>query len=375
MSVSTASRGTMSRQSKIVIIAMTVLFGSIFAVLQFKQHMIRQYMANYTPPPVTVAAASAKQEQWDELLKSVGTIKAVNGVDITSQVGGLIREIYFASGLSVTENQVLVQLDDSVEQANLRSYDAQLQLAKINYKRDKKLIASRAISKTDFDTVEAKLKDAQAQVERTKALIEQKRILAPFPGQLGIRQLNVGDYVNTGDQLVTLQALDFLHVDFYVPEQHFPRLHVGQSIRFKVQAFGGRVFSAKVSAVNAKVDQKTRNILVRASFSNSENELLPGMFANVSIILTEQRPVVTVPQTAISYSLHGDSVFMIKDQGKDDAGQPIQSVERRYVTVADRRLERASITQGVAAGDVIVTAGQLKLNNGAQVRIDNSVKL
>ena len=365
----------MTRQMKTVLIASILLFGAILGFVQYKQYMIDQYMANYTPPPISVSAEPAKAETWDNTIKSVGTIKAVNGVDITSEVGGLIKEMYFASGQDTKKGQVLVQLDDSVEQANLRSFDAQLQLAKINYNRDKKLLASRAISKTDFDTVEAKLKDVRAQVERTKALIAQKRILAPFSGHLGIRQLNVGDYVNTGDHLVTLQALESLHVDFYVPEQYFPQLYTGQLIRFTVQAFGDRVFAAKVTAINAKVDQNTRNILVQASFDNKGKELLPGMFANISVILAAQQSVVTVPQTAIDYSLYGDSVFMVKQQGKDESGEMIQIVERRYVKVGDRRDQRAAIAQGLVEGEVVVTAGQLKLNNGARVVIDNSVTL
>lgn len=364
----------MKRQMKVTLSALAILFGGIFGFIQVKQYFVAQYIASYQPPPVTVSAEVVQQESWDDFIKSVGTLRAVNGVEITSEVGGLIKEIYFASGIDVTENQVLVQLEDQVEQANLASFSAQLKLARINYSRDKRLLKSKAISKTDFDTVEAKLKDAEAQVERTRALIEQKRIHAPFYGRLGIRQLNVGDYVNTGDQLVTLQALDYLHVDFYLPEQYVPKLSPGQLVRFAVQAYADRVFEAKVSAINSKVDRNTRNVQVRATLTNDAHELLPGMFANVSIILAEQQAVITVPQTAISYSLYGDSVFIISD-GKDEEGKPIQVVERRYVTVADRRAKRVSIAEGLEPGDMVVTSGQLKLNNGAKVQINNDIVL
>ena len=364
----------MKRQMTVALGSLAILLGIIFGVIQAIQWTIGQGLANYTPPPVAVSAEVARQEQWDRYIKSVGTLVAVNGVDITSEVGGLIKQIYFASGIDVTQGQVLVQLDDTVERANLRSYDAQLKLASINYERDKKLLSSRAISKTDFDTVEAKLKDAEAQVERTRALIEQKQVKAPFAGRIGIRQLNVGDYVNVGDQLVTLQALDYLHVDFSVPEKYFPQLHNGQLVRFRVKAFGERVFEAKVTAINSKVDENTRNIRVRASFNNDAQELVPGMFANVSIVLQSQQEVITVPETAVSYSLYGDSVFVVSESTSEE-GEVIKTVERRYVTVSDRRNQRVAITDGVNGGETIVTSGQLKLNNGASVVIDNSVAL
>jgi membrane fusion protein (multidrug efflux system) len=364
----------MKRQMTVAIGSLAVLLGLVFGVLQLTKTLISEGLANYQPPPVTISAEASRLESWDIFIKSVGTVTAVNGVEITSEVGGLIREIFFASGIDVTEDQVLVQLDDRVEQANLRSFAAQYNLAKINYDRDKKLLANRAISKTDFDTVAAKLKDAEAQAERTRAQIEQKQIRAPFSGRLGIRQLNVGDFVSTGDQLVTLQALDYLHVDFYLREQYVPKLFPGQKVQFTVQAFDDRVFDAKVSAINAKVDANTRNILLRATFNNDSLEIVPGMFANLKIILTEQQEVVSVPQTSISYSLYGDSVFVVTD-AKDELGESYQTVSRRYIKVSGRRLDRVAISEGLKAGERVVTAGQLKLNNGAKIKVDNSVAL
>lgn len=361
----------MTKQMTLTIALLTLLFGGIFAFLQGKQYLIDQYLADYQPPPVTIPAEPVLVERWDSYLKSIGTLKAVNGVEITSEIGGLIKEIFFTSGIEVKKNQRLVQLDDSVEQANLRSNAAQLKLAQINHRRDKKLLTSRAISKTDFDTVEAKLVDAEAQVEKTKALIEQKRIYAPFDGRIGIRLVNVGDFVSTGDQLVTLQAIDSLHVDFSVPEQFFPLLYPDQLVRFTVKAFANRVFEAKVTAVNSKVDQNTRNILVRAIFDNSAKELVPGMFANVNIILAQQQEVVTVPQTAISYSLYGDSVFVVTSNGVDQEGNALHTVQRRYIKVSHRRSERVAIADGLAEGEIVVTAGQLKLDNDTRVLIDN----
>ncbi len=364
----------MKRQMTVAVGSLIILLGIVFGVLYGTQKIISDGLANYSPPPVAISASPAELESWDVYVKAVGTLSAVNGVEITSEVGGLIKEIYFASGIDVEEDQVLVQLEDKVEQANLRSYSAQLQLAKINYERDKKLLNNRAISKTDFDTVAAKLKEAEAQVERTRALIEQKQIRAPFSGRLGIRKLNVGDYVTSGDELVTLQSLDYLHIDFFVPEQYFPRLFAGQAVRFSVQAFPGRVFTAKVTAINAKIDQDTRNIQVRASINNDAFELLPGMFANMQIVLEQNQPRVTVPQTAIDYSLHGDSVYIVVEKNQD-TGESVHMVERRYITLGERRNHRVAIIDGVTQGEQVVTTGQLKLNNGARVNIDNSVEL
>lgn len=364
----------MKKPMAIMLAVVIVLFGGVFAWIEFKQYMIDKYLASYTAPPVTVSAAPAAQEQWQGFIKSVGTIRAENGVDISSEVGGLVRTIHFSSGSEVKEGEILVQLDDSVEQANLRSFHAQYELAKINFERDKKLLKNRAISKTDFDTVEAQLKDALAQVERTRALIEQKRIHAPFSGRLGVREINVGDYVSSGDHLVTLQAHQLLYIDFYVPEKYVPKLFVGQRVEFNVQAFDDKHFVGVVSAINSKVDQNTRNILVRASYNNQDGELVPGMFANVSIILSEVRDVVVVPQTAISYSLYGSSVFVVNAK-TDENGNPLQVVERRYIQVGERRDKRVALLAGIKAGEIVVTAGQIKLTNGAKIKVDNSIKL
>lgn len=360
----------MKRRLAIMLLVLALVFGGIFGWHAFVGHMTDQYLASYQPPPVAVEVEAARAEQWDRTISAVGTLNAVNGVDITTEVGGLIQEIYFASGQEVNEDQVLVQLEDRVEQATLKSYLAQLKLAQINFQRDQRLLASKAISKTDFDTSEAKLRDIEAQVERTRALIEQKRIRAPFNGRLGIRLINVGEYVNSGHKLVTLQSLDYLNVDFRVPEQYLPLLHFGQRVAFKVKAFGSRTFDARISAVNAKVDQDTRNILVRASFANEQKDLVPGMFADVKVVLNEPRQLVTLPQTAINFSLYGDSIYVVEDSGEnDESGEPILRVTRRYVTVGERQGGRVSIREGLNAGAKVVISGQLKLNDGARVSI------
>lgn len=357
----------MKTRLAILLLILAVVFGGIFGWNAVVAYMADRYLETYEPPPLRVEVQPVRAEQWHSTLNTVGSLNAVNGVDITTEVSGLIQEIYFASGQEVDEEQVLVQLEDGVEQATLKSFLAQLKLARINYERDRRLIESKAISKTDFDTSEAKLRDIEAQVERTRALIEQKRIRAPFSGRLGIRLINVGEFIDGGHKLVTLQSLDYLNVDFRIPERYFPRLYFGQEVLFRVKAYGTRQFRARVSAINAKVDTDTRNILVRASFANDDKSLVPGMFADLQVILAAERPVLTVPQTAISYSLYGDSVYVLR--ARDDESESGLVAQRRYVEVGARQGGRVAISKGVEEGERVVVSGQLKLSDGTRVKI------
>lgn len=383
----------MRKRMAYMVISLAIIFGGIFGVIAVKKKMINDYMANYTPPPVTVSAYPAKQRVWERHIKSIGTLYAVNGVDIASEVGGIVRDINFLSGERYKKGAVLINLDDRIEQANLKSLLAQQQLARIIHSRDKKLLETHAISKTDFDTVEAKLKDVDAQVERTRAVIALKQITAPFDGQLGIREVNIGQYLNVGESIVTLQDLSSLYIDFSLPEKYLPDISIKQRVRFSVAAYQGENFSGEVSAINAKVDGDTRNILVRALINNADKKLLPGMFASLQLVMEKQETVVSVPQTAISYSLFGNSVFVVtdkqmtekkitekkveKDANEDKGSKGLAGlvVERVYVKVGRQKGDEIAIIEGVSVNQLVVTAGQLKLSNGASVLIDNSIKL
>lgn len=377
----------------ITLLTLAIVFGSVFGWIEFRDRMVDSFMAAYVPPAVGVEAEAAAATQWDNTLAAIGTIQAVNGVDITTEVAGLVHEIYFASGQAVEEGDVLIQLDDVVERANLKSFKAQLRLARINFDRDARLLSTNAISRTNFDKVEATLHDMQAQVESTEATIAQKKIKAAFSGRLGIRQVNVGEFINTGDDIVTLQALDELLIDFSVPEQYFPKLFVGQALRFTVPAFGDRIFEATLTSINSKVDEATRNIQVQGSFGNIDQSIVPGMFANVTVVLDQLQDIIAVPQTAISYSLYGDSVFVVGEEELKlktpdttvnllgftfdlsvihKMEQPPERglvVRRRYVKLGQRQAEQVAIREGITAGEMIVTAGQLKLNNGTRVTV------
>lgn len=357
----------------VMALALLVVFGLIFGFIGYKRQMINEFLADMSLPPVTVASATVSEDQWASYLKAVGTLKAVNGVDLMSETEGVVRKLHFESGQQVIAGAPLFQLDDRVEKANLKSLQAQLKLAEINYARDKRLLGNRAISKTDFDKVNAQLKDVQAQVERTKVYIAQKLVKAPFDGRLGISEVNLGQYVKKGDHLVTLQALDSLHVDFSVPEQYLPKLTAGQVMQCWIQAYPDKVFNGVISAVNAKVDDNTRNVWVRAVIENQDATLIPGMFANVQITVDEPRTVLTVPETAISYNLFGNVVYQIAQRSTDESKTELY-VEQVFVEVEESRDKRVAVS-GLEAGQEIVAAGQLKLNQGDTVVINNSVEL
>jgi membrane fusion protein (multidrug efflux system) len=357
-----------------MIVALVIIFGLIFGAIYGKKVFIGKMMASYVRPPVTVSADAAVVDSWERTVSAVGTLQAQQGADLSAEVKGVVRNIAFHAGDVVAKGAILVELDDRVEQANLKSLEAQLRLAEINFDRDKRLISSRAISKTDFDTVEARLKDAQAQVERTRALIDKMHIRAPFDGRVGMALVKVGQYVSDGDALVTFQSTDALYLEFSLPERYFQQLTLGQSVHFVTDSYPGRVFDATVSGINVKVDDNTRSILVRADVSAVDAELLPGMFANIDVVLERDVAGITVPQTAITYSLYGNSVFLIHEtNGEDGAVQ--HTVERSYVEPGMRQGSRVAIASGLVAGDKVVTAGQIKLSNGTAVIIDNHVGL
>jgi membrane fusion protein (multidrug efflux system) len=354
-----------------------IIFGIIVGIYIVKKTLFIYFISHYEPPPVTISASIATTKTWESYLTSVGTLKAVNGTDISAETSGIVTEIHFNSGQSVQKGDLLVRLDMAVEQADLKSNQARLALTQINYNRNKTLLKKNVTSQAEFDTTAAQLLEAQANEEGTQAKINQKTITAPFAGKIGIRQINLGEYISAGTTIVTLQTLDPLYVDFNLPEQYLSNLYLQQPIEITVNIDSTKTKLVKgvITAINSKVDQLTRNLLVQATIPNQDLQLLPGMFANVRVWLPIKNNVITLPQTAISYSLHGDSVFIIEEKGKDKKGNPILHVTRQYVKVGERRGDEIAIIDGVKKGDSVVTAGQLKLQNGTHIVIDNSVEL
>lgn len=373
-----------------------------FAYFQFvaKPEMIKGFITAAGQPPVTVSTESAKTETWLTKLPAIGTLRAVQGYDVAAEVGGIVRAINFDSGQFVKEGTVLVQLDDSIEQADLRSGLAQLKKAELELKRQQELLSRGTTPKTNFEAALAARDSAAATVDRVRAVIAQKAITTAFGGRLGIRDVDVGQYLPAGTPMVTLQQLTPIYVDFPMPEQKLSKIAVGDAVEITVDAEPGRIFEGKIESIDAKVNQATRNVLVRARTDNTEARLVPGMFANVNVIAGEPQQVVTLPRTAVTYSLYGDSVYIVvpaaaagekpgaasaggtagearaeETPGAAKPGEPQLVVDRRFVRVGEARGDRVSIVEGVKPGEQAVVAGQLKLQPQAHVRVDNSTPL
>jgi len=348
------------------------------SVFQFivKPQIIKGFIANAPRPVPAVAVADAKTENWQARIAAIGTFRAVQGIDISPQVGGVVRAIDIESGQDVQKGQLLVQIDDSVEQADLKSNLATLRNAELALERQRQLIAGGSTATAQVDAALAARDSAAAAADRTRALIAQKALAAPFAGRLGLRKIDAGQYVQPGTSIVTLQQLDPIDVDFPVPEQDISRVAVGQPLEISVDAFEGKVFLGKVTSIDARVSIEARTILVRAQVGNTNGELRPGMFANVALLVGKGVDVVTLPRTSITYSLYGDTVFVVKPAPAPAGAAPSPDqpliVERRVVKTGETRGDRVSIAEGVAAGERIVTEGQLKLQPNARVRIDEA---
>jgi membrane fusion protein (multidrug efflux system) len=351
-----------------VLLGCALIFGGVFGFISFKNRMIAQYFASMPKPTIPVTATKASQQNWARTVSSIGVLEAIHGVDISSEVAGTVQEILFESGQQVNKGDVLVKLDSDVEQADLRSAQAQLNLAQNDATRARALAPNKTISVSSLDKAESDAKVAIAAVGRLTATIAKKTVNAPFGGVLGIRKINLGQYVDAGTPLVNAQDLSAMLVNFGVSQKDLPNLTAGQEIRMTVDTYPGRVFSGKITTIAPLIDEKTGMIAVQGRFENSDRSLRPGMYARLDVILPDLQQVVIVPHTAISYSLYGNAVFVIK-HSKDDKGKDLATVDRALVETGARRGGWIIVTKGIKAGDEIVTSGQLKLDIGAQVSV------
>ena len=354
--------------------AFVFIFVASFIFYAAKLLIFRIIMSHYQVPPVTVSAVKAELKTWHPMLQAAGSLKASNGVEVNSQVAGQIVSINFQSGTHVKAGDLLVQLDDSVDQQTLLRDEAALRFDTIDFKRKAILLKENALAPTAVDAAKATFLQAQAAVQTDKVIIAQKKIRAPFSGKVGIRQVNIGQYITSTTNIVTLQALNPLFVDFSLPEQNLPQIQNNQDVSINVDAFPNQSFQGKISAINSAVDVNTRTIAVRATIPNQNETLYPGLFAKVHVILPAAHNVITVPQSAITYSMYGDSVYIV-EPSKDKKNKPDLIAVQKYVTVGHRRGNEVAITKGVSAGDLVVTSGQLKLHPNATVVINNSVTL
>ena len=329
--------------------------------------------ANFAPPPEAVTSIVAKQEHWPATMSVIGTMEAVQGVTVSADLPGVVAKINFQSGQFVNKGDVLVELDTRQEVSQLAALEAQRDLAKINFDRSQELSKQGVISRQDYDRAIADHKQTDANVAETKATIERKTIRAPFSGVLGIRKVNLGQYLAAGAPIVPLQALNPIYVDFGVPQQESAKVRVGSTLQVVAEDLGGRQFSGRVTALDSLVDQTTRNIQVQATLPNPDGKLKPGMFVQVQFGIGTARDVVTLPASAISYAPYGDSVFVISDL-KDPKGQTYRGVRQQFVKLDGSRGDQVAVVSGVTPGDEVVTSGVFKLRNGAAVTVNNKVQ-
>lgn len=344
------------------------------AVAGIKVLQIRKMMS--TPmvmPPTTVSSAKVTEENWPPLFSSVGTISAVQGATVSAELAGTVAEVKFENGGVAKRGDVLVRLDASSEEAQLRSAEAELELARSDLARARDLATRNVVSKAELDSAESKSKQKEGVVNNMRSMISKKEVLAPFDGQLGIRQVNVGQMVTAGQQVVSLQALDPLYVDFALPQQYLPKLTAGLEVRIQTDVVPGRDFSGKLTALNSSVDPVTRNVTLQATIENKDHMLRPGMFAKVEVVLPEKQKTLVVPGSAISYAPYGDSVYVIENKKDEKTGKESQVLRQQFVRVGEARGDFVSVTKGLEPGQQIVSTGVFKLRNGMAVVINNDL--
>ena len=362
----------------IAMLVMLVLVGAVAAgyvyIQQFKAGQVHGFLASLANPPQTVSTVTATTESWQPEVQAVGSLRAVNGATLSLEVGGVVDRIDFKSGDDVQEGQVLLQLRADDDTAKLAALEASAALAQVNYDRDQRQFRAQAVSQAVVDQDNYTLKSARAQADEQRAVVAKKTLRAPFAGHLGIRQADLGQYLNPGTAVVTLQALDPLFVDFTVPQQALNRVAVGQAVVAKIDTFPQQTFQGTIIAVNPTVDTDSRNVQMRASLPNPDHRLLPGMFATIDIKAGAPEQQITLPQTAITYNPYGSTVYLVEKNPGAAAGQPALVARQSFVTTGATRGDQVAVLSGVRPGDTVVSAGQIKLHNGAPVVVNNKVQ-
>ncbi len=364
----------MAKRMIIMLVLVGTIFGGIFGYKAFMGYMQFKGMTAQGPPPQTVSAIEADFQEWQPRLEAVGSLRALRGADLAPEVSGTVSQIHFKSGEAVKAGTVLLEMDARSDKAKLLSLQATLELARKNYLRSQEQFKERIISQATLDAELAALQTAEAQAAEQQALVDKKVIRAPFDGRLGIRLVDLGQYLNPGMKLVTLQTLDPIFVDFFLPQRDVNRIRVGQEILTRVDAFPDQVFSGAISAVNPKVDAGTRNVEIRATIRNPKQILLPGMFATVQIDTGRPSRHITLPQTSIVFNPYGNIVFLVVEKGAGPDGKPNLVAMQKFVKTGTTRGDQIAVLEGIGAGDLVVTAGQVKLRNGTPVIINNAIQ-
>ncbi len=356
-----------------LMLGVTAVLLTALGFVKFKQVQSAVQAASFQPPPEAVTSVVVQREQWPSTTAVIGTMEAVHGVMVSADLPGSVARINFDSGKSVRAGDVLVELDTRQERAQLAALEAQRDLAKVNFARMQQLVKDGVISRMEYDQATAQQKQTEANVGEIRATIERKTIRAPFSGTLGIRKVNLGEYLAAGNPVVQLQALNPIYVNFGLPQQALGQVRVGRNLRVTSDDLVGKVFTGRVTALDSVVDEATRNVQVQATLANPEGKLRPGMFVNVEVGLGASRGVIPLPASAISYAPYGDSVYVITDL-KDPKGQSYRGVRQQFVKVEGSRGDQVGIVSGLNPGEEVVTSGVFKLRNGAAVQVNNKVQ-
>lgn len=366
----------MLRRRMLIMLGTTLVI--VVALGSYKGYSIYQQLQKLAAPPkpVYVSAVEASSQPWQSRLTTVGSLTAFQGVELTSETRGQVKEVFFDSGQHVERGQPLVQLKNSVEKASLATAEASLGLARIEFKRAQDLLKRQVLAKSEFDRLAAELAKSEAVVEQLRAVLAKKEIRAPFTGTIGIRKVDVGSQLSYGTPFATLQNLDKLYLDFFLPEQNLPLLKVGQTVLMSVSAYPGEVFQAHIAAISPKVETNTRNVQIRASLDNPGERLLPGMFAGLAVLYGLKEDAIVIPETAVTFTLYGNTVYVVApkldEDGKavlDADGQPQLIAQRRNIEAGERRDALVHIRSGLKANEQVVTNGQLKLDDGTLIML------
>jgi membrane fusion protein, multidrug efflux system len=361
---------------KRMILMLVVVLAVVGGLGFYKYRQVSAAIAvgkSYAPPPTAVTTLVAKRETWPSTLNVIGTAQAIQGVTVSADLPGTVDKINFESGKQVKQGDILVELDTRQERAQLAAAEADYELAKITYARQQQLVKEGVVARTEYDNALAQEKSTEAKVGEMKATIERKTIRAPFTGVLGLRQVNLGQYLAAGQAIVSLQALNPIYVNFGVPQQSTSQMKIGRSLRITSDDLPGVEFSGRVTAVDSVVDQTTRNIQVQATLTNPGGRLRPGMFVQVQVSVGESRNVISLPASAINYAPYGDSVYVVAEMQNPTTHKTYKGVRQQFVKVDGNRGDQVAVVSGVNPGDEIVSSGVFKLRNGAEVQVNNQV--
>lgn len=363
----------MAKRIILTVVGLLVLAGLLGGIKGLQIRKMIAQGAQFVPPPETVTTAAVAATEWESLLTATGSLEAVQGIMVTAEMTGKVVQIPFEPGAKVKAGDLLVQQDTASESAQLRAAEATAALAKINFERMSKLLPERVVTQSDYDNADAQLKQARAQVDTIQATIDKKTIRAPFAGRLGIRLAHLGQIINAGEPIVSLQTLDPIFVNFQLPQQHLALVRRGFPIRVVSDALGGSVVEGRITAINPEVESATRNVRLQATLSNQDERLRPGMFVNVTVVLPAAEKVLAIPATSVLYAPYSNSVFIVEEKEDPAQGRSGQVVRQQFVELGEKRGDFVAVRSGLKEGELVVSTGAFKLRNGQSVVTDNSL--